>query len=41
MPKVKEEEAVCPTKRKAQQRDAQAEGTAKKVKRTFKILREV
>jgi len=37
----KEEEVACPTKGKAQQRDAQAEGTAREVRRTFKILREV
>ena len=32
---------VCPTKGKAQQGRAWAEGTAREVKRTFKILREV
>jgi len=37
----KEEEVVRPTKEKAQQRDAQAKGTAREVRRTFKILREV
>jgi len=37
----KEKEAAHPTKRKAQQRDTQAEGTAREVRRTFKILREV
>ena len=37
----KEEEVVRPTKGKAQQRDAQAKGTAREVRRTFKILREV
>jgi len=39
--KRKEEEAVCPTKRKAQQSRVQAKGTAREVRRTFKILREV
>ena len=39
--KRKEEEAACPTKGKAQQGRAQAEGTAREVRRTFKILREV
>jgi len=37
----KEEEAAHPTKGKAQKRDAWAEGTAREVRRTFKILREV
>jgi len=37
----KEEEVAYPTKGKAQQRDVQAEGTAREVRRTFKILREV
>ena len=37
----KEEEVAYPTKEKAQQRDVQAEGTAREVRRTFKILREV
>jgi len=37
----KEEEAACPTKRKVQKRDARAEGTAREVRRIFKILREV
>ena len=32
---------VHPTKGKAQKRDAWAEGTAREVRRTFKILREV
>ena len=39
--KRKEEEAACPTKRKVQQGRAWAEGTAREVRRTFKILREV
>jgi len=37
----KKEEVACPTKGKAQQRDTQAEGTAREVRRTFKILEEV
>jgi len=37
----KEEEVVHPTKEKAQKRDAWAKGTAREVRRTFKILREV
>ena len=39
--KRKEEEAVHPTKGKVQQGRAWAEGTAREVKRMFKILREV
>jgi len=37
----KEKEVVHPTKGKVQQDKAQAEGTAREVRRTFKILREV
>jgi len=37
----KKEEVVCPTKGKAQQDKAWAEGTAREVRKTFKILREV
>ena len=37
----KEKEAARPTKRKAQQRDAQAEGIVREVRRMFKILKEV
>ena len=37
----KEEEVVHPTKEKAQKRDAWAKGTAREVRRTFKILRKV
>jgi len=37
----KKKEAACSTKGKAQQRDTQAEGTAREVRRMFKILREV
>ena len=32
---------ACPTKGKAQQRDAQAEGIVREVRRMFKILKEV
>jgi len=39
--KRKETEVAHPTKGKAQQGRAQVEGTARKVRRTFKILREV
>jgi len=39
--KRKETETACPTKGKAQQGRAQAEGTAREVRRMFKILREV
>ena len=37
----KKEEAAHPTKGKAQQDKAWAEGTVREVRRTFKILREV
>jgi len=39
--KRKEEKVAHPTKGKAQQDKAQAEGTAREVRRMFKILREV